>query len=94
MNNTGRNYFPRHDKKEYMNIAKFLLENAPRLLSKQDLKGRDPLKLAKELSASDINREFDLIVFLEEKNKQAEIQKIEMQKDIEKKRPKVRKLPN
>ena len=25
MNNTGRNYFPRHDKKEYMNIAKFLL---------------------------------------------------------------------
>jgi len=49
---------------------------------------------AKELSASDINPEFDLIVFLEEKNKQAEIQKIEMQKDIEKKRPKVRKLPN
>ena len=48
---------------------------------------------AKEISASDINPKLDMIVFLEERCKQAELQKIEMQKDAEKKRPKVRKLP-
>jgi len=89
----GRNYFPKHDKKEYIAIAQLLLKNAPRLLFKQDHKGRDPLKLAKEISASDIDPKLDMIVFLEERCKQAELQKIEMQKDAEKKRPKVRKLP-
>ena len=89
----GKGYFPRYDKKEYIAIAQLLLKNAPRLLFKQDHKGRDPLKLAKEISASDIDPKLDMIVFLEERCKQAELQKIEMQKDAEKKRPKVRKLP-
>jgi hypothetical protein len=54
---------------------------------------RPTVSQAKEISASDIDPKVDMIVFLEEKCKQAELQKIEMQKDAEKKRPKVRKLP-
>ena len=76
-----------------MDIAKMLLDNAPRLLFKRDHKNRDPLALAIELEASDIKPELNLIVFLEEKKKEAELRVIEQQKDKEKKRPKVRKLP-
>ena len=43
--------------------------------------------------ASDIKPELNMIVFLEEKKKQAELMVIELQKEKEKKRPKVRKLP-
>jgi len=42
---------------------------------------------------SDIKPELNMIVFLEEKKKQAELMVIELQKEKEKKRPKVRKLP-
>ena len=50
-----------------------LLESARRLLMRQDLKGRDPLALALELSASDIDPRLDMIVFLEEKKKQVRV---------------------
>ena len=42
----GRGFFPMYDKHDYMDIAKMLLESAPRLLMRQDLKGLDPLALA------------------------------------------------
>ena len=69
----GRGFFPKYDKRDYMDIAKMLLESAPRLLMRQDLKGRDPLALALELSASDIDPRLDMIVFLEEKKKQVRV---------------------
>lgn len=49
---------------------------------------RPTVNQAKEISARDIDPKLDLIVFLEERCKQAELQKIEMQKNAEKMRPK------
>ena len=49
---------------------------------------------AKEINATDNDPKLDMVVYLEGKKKDAEIMALEIQKDKERKRPKVRKLPN